>query len=352
MTCTQSQTLATGDGTTTQFTFTFEYMKKSDINVSLYNTTTEKWEQQSRNDWSFAGDTVVEFNIAPPQSDTANIIISRTTNIDTLEAEFYAGSAIRAQDLNNNFDQLQRAVQDTGCGVSRTDGEIIAIEGELNTINDSIQENADKIEANTEAINNIVINPYELPIASPTVLGGIKVGANLTINQSGILSAVGSGGSSAITFKGTADFTAAAPDSPATGDLYLNSTIGTGAWNGFVGVAVTIDDRAFFNGVDWDRLPAGSGGDVPEAPNNGIQYGRQSQSWTPINTDTVPEAPNDGKQYARQALAWQEVQEPDVSGFIDDAPSDGKCYVRKDASWYDGSLKYLSLDFSSYPLLP
>ena len=117
------------------------------------------------------------------------------------------------------------AVQDTGCGVSRADGEIIAIEGELNTINDAIQENADKIEANTEAIENIVIDPYVLPIASPTVLGGIKVGANLTINQSGVLSAVSGGGSSAITFKGTADFTTTAPELPAVGDLYLNTTV-------------------------------------------------------------------------------------------------------------------------------
>ena len=228
MSCTQSQTLATGDGTTTQFTFTFEYMKKSDINVSLYNTTTEEWELQSKDDWSFAGDTVIEFGTAPPQSDTANIRISRNTNIDTLEAEFYAGSAIRAQDLNNNFDQLQMAVQDTGCGVSRADGEIIAIEGELNTINDAIQENADKIEANTEAIENIVIDPYVLPIASPTVLGGIKVGANLSITQSGVLSAVGDGGSSAINFRGSADFTIPAPSNPVIGDLYLNSTAGTG----------------------------------------------------------------------------------------------------------------------------
>ena len=239
MSCTQSQTLATGDGTTTQFTFTFEYMKKSDIHVSLYNTTTEEWDEQSRDDWSFAGDTVVEFNTAPPLSDTANIKISRKTSVAELEAEFYPGSAIRAQDLNNNFDQLHMAVQDNDCTVS-----------EFNDVIEEIQDNIQEIED----------NPYVLPIASADTLGGIRVGANLSISNEGVLSSTGGGGSSTITFKGTANFTAAAPAAPAVGDLWINTTAGTGAWTGFVGDAVGVNDRAFFNGSDWDLLPIGAGG--------------------------------------------------------------------------------------------
>lgn len=103
--------------------------------------------------------------------------------------------------------------------------------------------------------------PYNLPIASASVLGGIKVGANLSISGSGVLSATGGGGGgSTITFKGAADFTGTAPANPAVGDLYLNDTKGNGAWDGFSGVAVDVNDRAFYNGADWDRLP-GTGGD-------------------------------------------------------------------------------------------
>lgn len=39
---------------------------------------------------------------------------------------------------------------------------------------------------------------YELPIASSTTLGGVKVGENLTIDAEGILSAIGGGGGSTI----------------------------------------------------------------------------------------------------------------------------------------------------------
>ena len=97
---------------------------------------------------------------------------------------------------------------------------------------------------------------YTLPTASASVLGGIKVGANLTISGSGVLSATGGGGGgSSITFKGTANFTQSAPSNPATGDLWLNDTAGTGAWAGFSGDTVGVNDRAFYNGAEWDRLP-------------------------------------------------------------------------------------------------
>jgi hypothetical protein len=43
---------------------------------------------------------------------------------------------------------------------------------------------------------------------------------------------------------------------------------------------------------------------APEAPNDGVQYGRQSLEWTPV---AVQEAPNDGVQYSRQSLAWTPV---------------------------------------------
>lgn len=53
---------------------------------------------------------------------------------------------------------------------------------------------------NIEEINieeeNYSGKPYELPIASKDVLGGIKVGENLTISEDGTLNAKASGGSS------------------------------------------------------------------------------------------------------------------------------------------------------------
>ena len=52
-----------------------------------------------------------------------------------------------------------------------------------------------------------------------------------------------------------------------------------------------------------------SGDGIPEAPNDGQQYGRQSEGWTVVNSSGggIPEAPNDGQQYARQNEAWSVV---------------------------------------------
>ena len=50
-------------------------------------------------------------------------------------------------------------------------------------------------------------------------------------------------------------------------------------------------------------------GNVPEAPNDGTQYGRQSESWTAITHTPpgVPEAPTDGQLYGRKDAAWNVV---------------------------------------------
>lgn len=48
------------------------------------------------------------------------------------------------------------------------------------------------------------------------------------------------------------------------------------------------------------------GGGIPEAPNDGVQYGRQSLGWTPTSGGGggIPEAPSDGFAYGRLNAAW------------------------------------------------
>ncbi len=65
--------------------------------------------------------------------------------------------------------------------------------------------------------------------------------------------------------------------------------------------------QAVLNDID-DKLTEGAG--IPEAPEDGKQYGRQDGSWTEITgsgDEGVPEAPEDGKLYGRQNGAWAEV---------------------------------------------
>lgn len=110
---------------------------------------------------------------------------------------------------------------------------------------------AAEIEAGTAG--NLAVSPadlagaaYELPIASDTVLGGIKVGGGLSITGDGVLSTTLQG---ALKYKGATDITGTAPASPENGDLYINEVAGLAdaSWTGIAGQSVL--ENAF---VIWD----------------------------------------------------------------------------------------------------
>jgi len=92
----------TGNGSTTSYSFTFQYIDDDDIKVSLDGVNTSAY--------SLANATTVLFNTAPANG--VSIRIYRDTNIDSLKSTFFAGSAIRAQDLNEDFLQNNYAVQE------------------------------------------------------------------------------------------------------------------------------------------------------------------------------------------------------------------------------------------------
>ena len=92
----------TGNGSTTNYSITFEYIKEDDVKVSLDGTLTTAY--------SFANATTIEFTTAP-SSDVA-IRIYRDTDVDAQTSRFFAGSAIRAKDLNDNLNQSLFVVQE------------------------------------------------------------------------------------------------------------------------------------------------------------------------------------------------------------------------------------------------
>ena len=97
-----TENLFTGDGSTTNYSFTFEYIESSEVKADVAGVTTT--------DFTFANATTLSFNTAPANG--AEVRIYRDTDIDTLKATFFAGSAIKAEDLNNNFTQNNFAVQE------------------------------------------------------------------------------------------------------------------------------------------------------------------------------------------------------------------------------------------------
>ena len=94
-----------GNGTTGPFSFTFEYIDETDVKVSIDGTT------QATTAYTFPTASTIQFvSLTPTSSQTIRIF--RETDIDDLKATFFAGSSIRSQDLNDNFEQNNFAVQE------------------------------------------------------------------------------------------------------------------------------------------------------------------------------------------------------------------------------------------------
>ena len=94
----------TGNGSTTTYSFTFPYLKASDIKASLDAVDTTAFTLPTA--------TTLQFNTAP--SNGAKIKIFRETGVDNLTATFYAGSSNKSEDLNDNFTQNLYKTQEVG----------------------------------------------------------------------------------------------------------------------------------------------------------------------------------------------------------------------------------------------
>ena len=105
----------TGDGSTTNYSFTFEYLEQDEVKVTLDGVATSAF--------TFANATTLSFTSAPGSG--VEIRIYRDTDIDTLKATFFPGSAIKAEDLNDNFSQNNFAVQEIKASTWDADTETI-----------------------------------------------------------------------------------------------------------------------------------------------------------------------------------------------------------------------------------
>ena len=95
----------TQSGSTTDYSFTFPYIKQTDVKVSLDNVV-----KTLTTDYTFANATTVSLNSAPAAGTTIDIY--RSTDDSNLVATFYPGSAIRSADLNDNYTQNLYSTQE------------------------------------------------------------------------------------------------------------------------------------------------------------------------------------------------------------------------------------------------
>ena len=149
-----TETIQNGNGTQTEFSFAFPYLKTEDVRVELqeFNSSNPPADQivskQAVTDFTIPTNnpTVIQFsavtannyqestgaprtNHAVNTTNTIRVRIYRSTNINNTPAIFTAGTSIRSADLNANFEQslfitqeLQKSVEDsTGLGISPND---------------------------------------------------------------------------------------------------------------------------------------------------------------------------------------------------------------------------------------
>ena len=95
----------TGDGSTTEYTFTFEYLKTNYIKVKLDGVITTAYTLTPTNN-----PTIVKFTSAPASG--VKIEIYRDTSLTSASIVHAAGSALKAANLNDNQTQLLHALEE------------------------------------------------------------------------------------------------------------------------------------------------------------------------------------------------------------------------------------------------
>ena len=92
----------TGNGSTTNYTFSFTYLKEADVKVSIDHALTTAY--------TFANASTISFNSAPASG--AFIRIYRDTDVDAARFVLSSGSVVKSSEINENYDQLLYADQE------------------------------------------------------------------------------------------------------------------------------------------------------------------------------------------------------------------------------------------------
>jgi hypothetical protein len=141
----------TGDGSTVLFSFTFPYLETTDIKVTLNGVITTAY--------TLANATTIQFTTAPANG--VAIRIFRQTDDSNLQSTFFPGSAIRSEDLNDNFTQNLYVTQEVNNNAVDIDGSNPMV-GNLNANNFKVinlaTPTADTDAANRGYVNSIVAN--------------------------------------------------------------------------------------------------------------------------------------------------------------------------------------------------
>ena len=167
-----TENLHNGTGSQDTFAFTFPYLKDTDIKVSvggILKTVTTHYTLHTPTTIKFTSGNI-------PPSGTSNVRVYRETADTALQATFYPGSAIRSNDLNDNFTQNLYVIQENNNRVDSAwqTGDETIISTEAWHVSD------DTRIASTKAIENRIADQIDTAIE-----GDVLAGTDLAKTQSG-----------------------------------------------------------------------------------------------------------------------------------------------------------------------
>jgi len=168
------ENLYTGNGSTTDYSFTFPYLDTTDIKATLATVATTAY--------TLLNATTVRFNTAPGNG--VAIRIYRDTAFTNPKATFYPGSAIRAEDLNDNTLQNLYVNQESNDKVADA-----WLKGDPTVISSESWHTSDDTKiASTKAIENRIAakidTAMEADVLAGTDLTKTASGGQVTINHS------------------------------------------------------------------------------------------------------------------------------------------------------------------------
>ncbi|WJZ48571.1 tail fiber protein [Synechococcus phage DSL-LC07] len=198
-----TQNTFNGDGSNLgPFSFTFKWLEPTDIKVTVsgvLKTAGTHYNLQSLNYATKSGGQVLFTAGNAPAVGTGNIVVYRQTDDSDLSATFNSGSAIRAQDLNDNF----------------TQGLYVTQEANNNVITANATANAATATANT-ALSNSTAAVSTANTASSNASAAVATANTASSNASAAVSTANTASSNATTAVNTANAATATANSAAS----------------------------------------------------------------------------------------------------------------------------------------
>ena len=269
----------TGTGSQTQFSIAFSYRTTADVKATINAVATTAF--------SVSGSTVT-FTSAPANG--AAVVIFRETDNATIEADFQSGSALRAVDLNDNFEQLLFVTQESTNTANTADTNASAAVTTANTASSNATTAVNTANAATTTANSATATANSAVTtansATATANAATTTANTASTNATAAVNTANTASSNATAAVNTAN-TASSNATAAVNTANTASSNATTAVNTANAATTTANaaSAAVANAVLYD--PVANVAAIPGSPSNGdyveVQDSTGIQSFSPLS---------------------------------------------------------------------